>query len=61
MAEHHDDSHNLALFIGAGLALGAGIGAAFGTTIDNIALGVGGGSAVGLIVAVVVWSARQSD
>ena len=27
MKEHHDDAHNLSMFIGLGVALGAGIGA----------------------------------
>ena len=60
MTEHHDDAHNLSLFIGVGVALGAGVGAALGAAFDNLALGVGMGPAIGIAIAVGIWSARQS-
>ncbi len=60
MTERHDDSHNLAMFIGIGVALGAGVGAAFGVAMDNIALGVGMGPAFGVAIAVAIWSLRQT-
>lgn len=59
--EHHDDSQNLAMFIGVGVALGGGIGAAIGAAIDNVALGAGIGPALGVAVAVAIWTSRQSD
>ena len=59
MKEHHDDAHNLSLFIGVGVALGAGVGAALGAAMDNIALGVGMGPAIGIALAIGIWSARQ--
>lgn len=61
MPEHHDDSQNLAMFIGVGVALGGGIGAAIGAAIDNVALGAGIGPALGVAVAVAIWTSRQSD
>jgi hypothetical protein len=60
VAEHHDDSHNLATFIGVGVALGAGVGAALGTALGNIAMGVGIGPAFGIAISVAVWCARQT-
>ncbi|MDJ0793675.1 MAG: hypothetical protein QNI98_05455 [Woeseiaceae bacterium] len=61
MPERHDDAHNLTLFIGIGVALGAGVGAAFGVAMDNIALGVGMGPAFGVAIAVAIWSLRQGS
>lgn len=61
MPEHHDNSQNLAMFIGVGVALGGGIGMAIGTAIDNVALGAGIGPAIGVAVAIAIWTSRQSD
>ena len=39
--------------IGLGISVGAGIGAAVGLLMDNVALGIGPGVALGLLWAVV--------
>jgi hypothetical protein len=48
-------------FISVGLALGAGVGSAFGVVFENVGVGVALGAGVGLLIGSVLASRQRSS
>ncbi len=47
-------------YLGAGIALGAGIGTALGIAFDNLAIGISLGAGIGLVLGSIM-AAQRSD
>ncbi len=49
------------IYVGAGVALGAGIGTAIGAALDNIGVGIAIGTGVGIAIGAALSVVRRKD